>query len=411
MAEPEDDARHVFDPTTLRAYNFVIAEEDLATIDMDPTAEQYVDGTVEVDGETYGPVGIRYKGSVGAFRPPCTATGRTGEPTPKTGKCSMKVDFDRVDSELRFHGLKKLNFHSMDRDSSMLRDRLGYAMFREIGIAAPRATHARLSINGRFEGLYVVVEQIDGRFTRSRFDEDGEGNLYKEVWPTAEMPEPYLAALETNEDDNPNVDKMVRFAAAAAQGEDASFQWLDEPSLYDYIAVDRVITNDDGAFHWYCGFNHNYYWYEAQHSDQMILVPWDLDSSFQNPSGTGVHIATPWNEAAECTCRETGQMPASCDPLIHAWASRNEVYERAVDAFLSGPFSAANVDAKLASWAAQIDAVVREASELNGAPTYANWQESVVQLQEIVASSREHRGYDYSQPWNPLASTTRMESH
>ena len=40
-------------------------------------------------------------------------------------------------------GLKKLNFHAMGRDPSMLRERLGYGSFRQNGVAAPRAMHAR----------------------------------------------------------------------------------------------------------------------------------------------------------------------------------------------------------------------------------------------------------------------------
>jgi CotH kinase protein len=362
----------------------------------------YVEGTLEVDGESYGPIGVRYKGSVGGFLPPCTLAGPGTAAGPKTGKCSIKVDFDRVDPDLRFHGLRKLNFHAMNRDKSMMRDRLGYAMFREFGVAAPRAVHARLSINGNFEGLFVVVEQIDGRFTRSRFSEGGRGNLYKEVWPVTDIADPYLAALETNEDDDPSVDKMLRFEAAIRDGADASLRWLDDHYLFDYIAADRIITNDDGAFHWYCSFNHNYYWYEAEHDDRMWIVPWDLDSSFQNPAGSFVHIAQPWNAAAPvCSCEQTGQMPASCDGLIGQWASRSDDYERSVDAFLDGPFAADNVESKLAAWAAQIDATVEEANGWLGAPSYDEWQENFAALHAIIESSREHRGYDYSQPPPP----------
>jgi CotH kinase protein len=394
-AEPQDDARYVFDQSVLRTYNLSIAEEDLALIDMSPASEVYVNGVLEVDGETYGPLGVRYKGSVGGFLAPCTVAGQPGaRPGPKTGKCSIKVDFDRVDPNARFHGLKKLNFHSMNRDKSMLRDRLGYAMFRESGIAAPRTAHARLFINGKLEGLYVVVEQIDGRFTHSRFTDGGDGNLYKEVWPVSDDPKPYLAALETNDTGNASVDKMLRFAQAVDLGADASFQWLEPKYLFDYIAVDRVIINDDGAFHWYCSRNHNFYWYEGERADRFWLIPWDLDSSFQN--GTFVHIDAPWNEpAAACSCRGGTQRAAICDPLTSQWARRNEDYERAVDAFIAGPFAARNVDAKLAAWGAQIELAVQEASGVQGAPTYGEWQQAYATLQSIIASTRQHRGYAY----------------
>jgi len=411
IAEPEDDARYVFDQSSLRTYNISVAEADLALIDMDPAAETFVNATLDFEGKTIGPVSVRYKGSVGGFLPPCTgaAPAPAGDPAapmsrsrPKTGKCSIKVDFNRVDPELRFYGLKKLNFHSMDRDKSLMRDRLGYSMFRESGVAAPRATHARLLINGKLEGLYVVVEQIDGRFTDSHFSDGGDGNLYKEVWPVSDAPEPYLAALETNNDmpEAMQVARMQSFHAAISAGADASFRWLDTPYLFNYIAVDRVIANDDGAFHWYCQWNHNYYWYEAERADRMWIIPWDLDSSFQN--GAFVHINTPWNAATpgmDCTCgRAGGQRPASCDPLTSHWASRTEDYQRAVDSFLAGPFSDANVSAKLLAWTQQVDAAVQEAAGVQGAPSYAEWQEAFANLQAIIASSRVHRGYAYEMP-------------
>ena len=56
----------------------------------------------------------------------------------------------------------------MNLDTSLMRDRLGYLLFAEAGVAAPRSTHARVVINGEFVGLFALVEQIDGRFTRDR---------------------------------------------------------------------------------------------------------------------------------------------------------------------------------------------------------------------------------------------------
>jgi hypothetical protein len=49
-----------------------------------------------------------------------------------------------------------------------------------MGIPAPRATHAKLLINGEYVGVFALIENIDVRFTRHNYD-SGEGNLYKEV--------------------------------------------------------------------------------------------------------------------------------------------------------------------------------------------------------------------------------------
>lgn len=158
------------------------------------------------------------KGSVGGFLKPCTNADLGGVPGPKVGKCSIKLSFDEVDPEARFYGLKKLNLHSMNQDPSMMRDRLAYAMFRENGVPASRAVHARVMFNGKLQGLFIAVEQVDGRFTRSRFTEGGKGNLYKEIWPMHTDAAAYTNALVTNEDQMPSVQRMLDFHTAIGTG-------------------------------------------------------------------------------------------------------------------------------------------------------------------------------------------------
>ncbi|HTU58877.1 MAG TPA: CotH kinase family protein, partial [Polyangiales bacterium] len=180
IADPSDEAAYIFDQRELRTYNIIVADADLARIDASPAAEQLVPAMLEFEGQTYGPYSVRYKGGQGSFMYPCTMSNAG---SPKVGKCSLKLDFNETDPDARFYGLKKLNFHSMNADGSMLRDRLGYQLYREMGIAAPRAVHARVLINGQLEGLFIAVEQIDSRFSRAHFSDGGEGNVYKEVWP------------------------------------------------------------------------------------------------------------------------------------------------------------------------------------------------------------------------------------
>ena len=400
IPEPDDDARYIFDQGVVRTYNLIVAETDLAIIDANPSAEQTVPGMLEFEGKQYGPLGVRYKGSVGAFNPPCLAG--LGGRGPKTGKCSVKMSFDHVDEDARFYGLKKLNFHAMNRDGSLLRDRLGYSLFREMGIAAPRAVHARLLFNGQLEGLFAVVEQIDGRFTRSRFSEGGGGNLYKEVWPVHDTASPYLDALEANRED-PSVERALAFKRAVDEGAEAILGWLDPEYMLRYIAVDRVTINDDGAFNFRCfsggdggtptGINHNFYWYEAAHAPRFWLVPWDLDNNFDNRAS--VHIASEWTAAGNCACAGFGQLAPSCDPLIHHWGTWRADYDRMVDEFLQTAFSPSNVDLKLAAWISQIEAAVDESAGLKGAPSAASWRGAVELLRGKIATARTNRGYPY----------------
>jgi spore coat protein H len=403
IVDPVDDASYVFDPAIVRTYDIQLAAADLATLNANPSAEQYVTGSVRIDGVDVPSVGVRYKGSVGAFLRPCTAS-RLGEPAgAKTGKCSIKLAFDHVDPDGRFHGLRKLNLHSMNHDPSMMRDRLGYEMFRQTGVPASRAVHARVLFNGALEGLFAVVEEVDGRFTRTRFPDGGEGNLYKEIWPYHTDPAAYLAALQTNEDEMPSVEKMLGFSAAIGEGMAAMESWIDRDMTLRYLAADRVMINDDGIFHWWCSAggqgnnpgglgNHNYFWYEATNESRLWLIPWDMDSAFAGSDF--VRIEPAWNEPGQCTCSQRigAQRAASCDPLIKLWAEWGVDYEQAVDAFIEGPFAAENVDPLLGAWEAQISDAVQEAAGRNSAPSVSAWHDALQSLRAGIASMRANRG-------------------
>jgi spore coat protein H len=407
-AKPNDAAEYLFDATKVRTYNIVVAQGDLRKLDEAPAAEVYVPASLEFEGKKIENLRVRYKGGYGAFLPPCTGDDLLATGV-KTGKCSIKLAFDQVDSEGRFYGLRKLNFHSMNRDASMLRDRLGYSLFRDSGLVAPRSVHARVLINGKLEGLFALVEQIDGRFTRSRFTEGGEGNLYKEIWPIHRDRKAYVDALETNEDESPSVDGMLNFKAAIERSASAAQAFVDRDYLMKYIAVDRVIINDDGVFHWWCVSqgagnnpggvgNHNYYWYQESAREFFWLIPWDFDNAF---NAAGMVVVWPeWNERATCSCASTPssfvpQLPASCDPLTQHFITWTSDYDRHVEAFLSGPFAAAAVKTKLDAWVAQLRPHVVEAAGRLGEPSERAWDEAVRTLRTTVDAARANRGYRY----------------
>jgi spore coat protein CotH len=402
VTEPVDDAVYVFDQSKVRTYNIVIAPADLATIDKQPSAELWVPAQLEFEGKSYGPLKVRYKGSEGSFKAPCT----TGGPDdPKSDKCSIKLGFDEVDENARFYGLKKLNLHAMNNDLSLLRDRLGYSLFRDSDVVAPRAVHAKVMINGALEGLFIAVEQVDGRFTRARFSEGGEGNLYKQSWITNSGEAEFVNALETNAEVH-DVSGMLDFKTSVQTSADATQKFIDRAYMARYLAVDRVIVNDDGALHFYCDPNSpnysvgngNYYWYQSAETKRFWLIPWDLDLAFDGTPWVTIHPK--WNATAECKCvaPSTGyaaQMPPSCDGLVKNFVMWKDDYEREVDKFIQGPFSAARVNEKLTAWTAQIKPLVMEAAAVHGAPALADWEYSVNQLRMKIESQRTYRGYKY----------------
>ena len=399
----EPDASFVFDQDQLRTYELVIAPEDLATLDADPAAEIYVPAELHFEGQTWGPIGVRYKGGYGSLYWCLDGFGNVICP-----KLSMKLKFHEYDPDSRFYGLKRLNLHAMAGvpldglvfgDRTKLHDRLAYNLFRDFGVVAPRAVHARILINGELVGLFIIVEQIDGRFTHDRFPADGDGNLYKEVWPVHAGEAPYLDALKTNEDLSPSAAKMVAFASALEQGGDAGFNatldaWTDRDALMRYIAVDRTIENWDGIVGLYNlpAGNHNYYWYEETLADRVWLIPWDLDHTFDYPNFLIDNFGAPaWNEVPmDCAKVSTffgvGRHPAMCDDFIRRVATHSDaLWKPTAQEFLDTLFSPEELDARVDFYADQIDAAVQEDPDVD----YGLWQVAVDELRADLLGLRD----------------------
>ncbi len=408
------DSDYIFDQSKLHTFELKVSGPDLAKINSDPAAEEYVEAMLIFEGDTLSPVGVRYKGSIGAFVN-CLSGDDWARPSGyKTcTKLSMKVKINWDGSDAKFFNLKKLQFHSMNLDPTQMRDRLGYWLFREMGVPAPRATHARLVINGTYVGLFALIEQIDGRFTRYHF-ENGKGNLYKEVWPLDASGNPlpngaYLKALKTNEDDNPSESIMRSFAMQVNLADSTALRnvinnRMKLAEIMAYIAVDRTIRHDDGPFHWYCGgggcSNHNYYWYEDPKEESLHLIPWDLDNAFENIINN-VNPVTPiadaWGQTRNnCAPFNYGafrgsQRSAACDKLTAGWASFTTEYEQALQTLKTGPLSAAQITPLLDQWEAQIEAATLSAEQNHSdALSYQEWQNSLQQLKAQLDYARQN---------------------
>ena len=406
----------IFDQNELRTFELKLSEKDLEKIDSDPTAEQYVEGMMVFEGDTISPIGIRYKGSVGAWVG-CVDGENWFEPSGKKicTKLSTKVKINWKGRDERFYGLKKLQFHAQNLDPSLMHERLGYWLFRSMGVEAPRSVHARLVINGEFIGLYALTEQIDGAFTDYHFD-DKDGNLYKEVWPLNMNGEPMdspslISALKTNEDDNPSTDIISGFADKLYNGKESDIpniisEYMDINKVLSLVVVDRAIRHDDGFLHWYCSedgcASHNFYWYEEPNNKKVNLIPWDLDNAFENiikNANPVTPIADEWGKISNnCNPFPYGefgmyQWSAACDRLTGGWARDKELYEELKNKFIQGPFAASNVNALLTAWSEQIRPVVKEAQDKNtwDQLTVQQWESKLYELIDQLEFARNKK--------------------
>jgi len=428
-------------------YQLIIAPADLVRLNRQPTvfddAGTYVPASVRIDGRDYPQVGVRYKGHYGTFRV-CLSTGPvvgTVEPyapdpangCPPVPKFSYKISFDEYQPGQRFHGLRKINLHSLIRDPSKLHERLAYRLFREMGIAAPRSSFAQVTVNGKVKGIYAVTEDAGDRlFTADRWPNDPQGRLYKQAWPLSVDPTYWQKALATHKRQTVAHDAAIGFARdLLAAGEDAGRlaaaleRWSDPEWLARYLAVDTAIHNADGVTRFSCPVgspdacrNKNYFWYQTG-AGKFLLLPWDLDFTWRVKILPNVVI--PWDLPpgspgfSGCDLRPmlygNLQKPAACDPVFRGINARRPLYLAAVKRLLAHPgFDPARLHADVDRWAALIArAVAADPSLPREGPE--TWAAGVAMLKrdigtlrarmEAVAAGQPFRPYPPTGEWEP----------
>ncbi|AUX34624.1 MULTISPECIES: CotH kinase family protein [Sorangium] len=399
---PADPAVADGDPSALYAasdvprFDFRLRDDVWAALQANALDEEYVEAEACFRESGLGPVGLRFKGGYGTLEL-CFE-----EPQPfPCPKLSMKVRFDEYVDGKRFYRQKRLNFHAMIHDRTKLHERLGYGLYRDMGVVAPRSAWATLHVNGEPLGLFAMVEDVDGRFTENELSEDPDGSLYEAAWPVSVDPEYYAEKITTNEEEATH-DRFIAFAEDLASAEGAErlaalSRWMDVHELQRYMAVDDAILNWDGVTTFYVGAdgsaaNHNYFVYEGPSSGKFRVVPWDLDNTLSVGGSRFFGTVPHWTETP-ATCDEDVPVQdgkarvraPGCDVLFSALSQDLEGYRSAVRDLLDGPFREGRLEEQVDRYAELIRSSV--AQDEHG-PSLLTWKEDVAILRSELSELR-----------------------
>jgi len=398
----QDERSAVFDQSKIYEYRFTIDKDTLNYLNTYGYKEEFVPAQLKFGNDNLGKVGIRYKGSY-SLAEQCFKNNQKQCP-----KISYKIKFTEYDSTKRLSGLKKINLHALINDNTKMHDMISYGLFRDMGIYAPRSAYANVYVNDELIGLFLAVEEIDGRFTKSRWPEKGNGNLYKEVWPKSGDANYYRDGLKTNDDpgDNASMQKMVSYYNKINSSNEQNFEqnlssYMDFDYFLRYMAVDVAIKNWDGVRSFYVDKkdqskvnNHNYYFYEEENSDGKIwLLPWDMDQAMtrqDNYFDGGYGGTLPqWNVATtDCSIKEIGFgdfgnkfIPPNCDKLFKLTAAVfKDRYVQLGDLFLNDVF----VEQKLRDKIDKYQNLIRNAVSQDH--NISNWDSGVNELKGYLGS-------------------------
>ncbi len=223
----------------------------------------YTRATVTVDGERMIEVGVRLKGHR-SFRD-------LGD------RPSYLLDFKRFSPKRRLHGLRKLVLNSMVEDPTLVREVLGYELFRKAGVTAPRTGYVRVTVNGKHPQLYLAVEPIDKTFLTHRYA-NPKGNLYEgEYGCDVNREDVWGFDLDAGRDTSRADFKAL--AALMPRGVTVVFGdgpgGVDREQVLAFLAMSVVVGDFDGYEH-----HHNYFLYHEPSRDRWSMMPWGIDRAF-----------------------------------------------------------------------------------------------------------------------------------
>ena len=275
---PEADA--LFDDKTLHEIWIHINARDWEQLRAGYRENTYYPADIEWRGMKVRNAGIRVRGR----------TSRSPE------KPALRIDFNRYVAGQEFLGLKSLALDNLWQDPSMIRERLAMLVFRQMGVPAPRESHARVYVGGsrEFAGVYGIVEVIDKDFLQRNLGEN-DGYLYEYQWQ-----EPYgfqnlhagLDWYATRFEPKTHetaatytlfapIQELVHTINDADEWrlEEALQPYLDVRRYIRHIAIENFLSEPDGLLGG-LGMN-NFYMYRFEGRNEFAMIPWDQDLAFE----------------------------------------------------------------------------------------------------------------------------------
>lgn len=230
------------------------------------------DATVTVDGTRLLRSTVKKKGFLGSL---------------SVNRPSLKLKFDANVPKQKVSGLDAMTLNNAQQDPSIVRQCLGYALFRKAGLRAPRCNFAHVIVNGTDLGVYAHVEAIDNDFLERHFTKKS-GALYEGT--LSDFTPTFVGTFDLkNTSDRSDLARVT----AALMATDAELETklsavIDLDQFIDFWAMETLLRHWDG----YAGNTNNFFIYDDPDTGRFTFIPWGADavfgaepSSADNPEG------------------------------------------------------------------------------------------------------------------------------
>jgi hypothetical protein len=218
---------------------------------------------------TYKDVAIKLKGAAGSFRE-------------FDDRPALTLNSNKFNKGQTFHGLDKFHLNNSVQDETYIHEWLCEELCRSAGIPATRVTHARVWLNDRDVGLYVLKEGFDKTFLKRHF-EDADGNLYD-----GGFVQDIDADLEKDAGKGPDDHSDLKELLDACREPNVEERWrriderLDVDAFISFMAMELMMCHWDG----YTQNKNNYRIYFNPADNKARFLPHGMDQMFGDPGAS-----------------------------------------------------------------------------------------------------------------------------
>ena len=234
----------------------------------------YVHATIiENNTKRYENVALKLKGSAGSYRH-------------VDDRPAFTVNVDKYESDQTFHGLDRFHLNNSVQDETYIHEWLAEELFRAAKVPATRVTHARVWLNGRDLGLYVLKSGFDKAFLKQHFGE-AKGNLYEGGF-VQDIDIDLQKDFGQAKDDRTDLKALL----AACREPELATRWsrleqfLDIEQFISFMAMEMMVGHWDGYT-----LNHNNYrlFFQAG-TGQAYFLPHGMDQLFGDPNASVINL-------------------------------------------------------------------------------------------------------------------------
>ncbi len=252
----------IFDQPTVLDVHVQLGKTNYQALQKHPRT--YTPATVVVNGRPYPEVGIKLKGAAGSFRM-------------LDDRPAMTLGIDKYIKRQRLYGLRRIHLNNSVQDPTRLSEFMGSEMFRAAGVPTPRVAWAKVRLNDRDLGLYVVKEGFEKEFLQVFFG-NPDGNLYE-----GGFVRDIDGNLSRESGKGPDNDADLNALREAVHEKDAAKRWekiqkvLDVDHFLTYAALSVMLVDWDG----YAMNRNNYRIYFRPQDGRAVFIPHGMDQLLQ----------------------------------------------------------------------------------------------------------------------------------